>query len=131
MTMRLVMPVDSSAVSVIDWPSTRSSKPIDAVDLADDRTRIGVPFRDTLAALDLVAVVDLEPRAVLDAVDGALDAVRPDDHDRDVARHDHQIAVGVARQMAVADLHRAVEIRLDEGLVGDAAPRRRCGRCAW
>ena len=28
MTMRLAMPVASSTVSAIDWPSTRSSKPI-------------------------------------------------------------------------------------------------------
>ena len=48
MTMRLAMPVASSTVSAIDWPSTRSSKPIDAVDFGEDRTRVGVPFGDAL-----------------------------------------------------------------------------------
>ena len=85
-----------------------------AVDLGQDRPRIGIPFRDTLAALDLVAFVDLHPRAILDAVHRTLDAIRPFDDDRDIARHDHQVAFGIAREMPVADLHRAVEIAFEE-----------------
>ena len=61
--------------------------------------------------LILIALVDLQPRAVLDTVDRALGAVRPEDHHGDVARHDDQIAVRVARDMAVADMHLALEIR--------------------
>ena len=69
--------------------------------------------------LIVVALVDLEPRAVLEAVHRPLDPVRADDHDRDVAAHDDQLAIGVAGDVAVAHPHRAFEIRLDEGLVGD------------
>ena len=34
-------------------------------------------------------------------------------------RHDDQFAVGVPRHVAVADPHRALEVGLDEGLIGD------------
>ena len=84
----------------------------DAVDLGQDRPGVGIPFGDALAALDLVALVDLQARAVLDAMHGALGAVGAHDHDRDIARHDHQVALGVAREMTVADPHRAVEVRI-------------------
>ena len=79
----------------------------------------GIPFGDALAALDVVAVVDLQARAVLDAMHRALGAVAIDDHHGDVARHDHHVAFRVARDRAVADLHLAVEARLDERLVGE------------
>ena len=69
------------------------------------------------AAFDAVALVDLQPRAILHARDRTLGPVRPDDDHRDVARHHHQIAIPVARQMAVADMDHAVEIRLGEGLI--------------
>ena len=82
MTTRLAMPVDSSSVSDIDWPSTRSSKRDGAFDLGEDRPGVGIPLGDALAALDLVAVVDAQPRAVLDAVHGALGAVGIDHGDR-------------------------------------------------
>ena len=90
-----------------------------AVDLGEDRTGVGIPLGDALAALDLVALVDLEPGAVLQAVHRALGPVGPDDDDRDVAAHDDQVAIRVAGDVAVADLHRALEVGLDEGLVGD------------
>ena len=83
----------------------------DAVDLGQDRPGERIPLGQTRAALDLVALVDLEPRAVLHAVHRALGAALVDDDDRDVARHRHQVAVGVARDVAVADLHRAFEVR--------------------
>ena len=88
-----------------------------AVDLGQDRPGERIPLGDALAALDLVALVDLEPRAILHAVHRALGAAAVGDDDRDVARHRHQIAVRVAREVAVADLHLAVEVRLDERLV--------------
>src|SRR5208283_4489189 len=44
----------------------------DAVDFGEDRPGERVPFGEALAALDVVAVVDLEARAVLDAMDHAL-----------------------------------------------------------
>ncbi len=117
MTMRLAMPVASSTCSDIETPVDQVLEADHAVDLGEDRTRERIPFGDPLAALDLVALVDLEARAVLHAMHRALGAGLVDDHDRDVARHRHQIAVRVARDVAVADLHLAVEVRLDERLV--------------
>ena len=86
-------------------------EPDHAVDLGQNRPGERIPLGDPLAALDLVALVDLEPRAILDAMHGALDPVAIVDDDRDVARHRHEIAVRVARDVAVADLHFAVEVR--------------------
>ena len=82
-----------------------------------DRTGVGIPFGDALAALDLVAVVDLQAGAVLHAMNRALGAVAIEDHHRHVARHDHHVAFRVARHRPVADFHLAVETRLDEGLI--------------
>src|SRR6185437_9382982 len=65
-----------------------------------------------------IALVDLQPRAVLHAMHRTLRARAVVDDDGDVARHRHQIAVGVARQITVADRHHAIEIRLDETLIG-------------
>ena len=79
---------------------------------------IRIPFGDALAALDLVALVDLEARAVLHAMHRALGAVAIVDDDRDVARHRHQIAVrSCAPRLRLRIFTVAVEIRLDEGLV--------------
>src|SRR4029077_18897293 len=41
-------------------------EPDRALDLGEDRPGIRVPFRDALPALDLVALVDQDPRTVLD-----------------------------------------------------------------
>ena len=119
MTMRLAMPVASSICSDIEAPSARSSKPTTPSTSVRIGRVIGIPFGDALAALDLVALVDLEARAILHAVHRALGAALVDDDDRDVARHRHQIAVRVARDVAVADPHHALEVRLDERLVGE------------
>ena len=68
MTTRLVMPVDSSAVSITDSAFDDVLVVDGAVDLGQDRARVGVPLGQPLAALDRVALVDEEPRAVGDAV---------------------------------------------------------------
>ena len=49
----------------------------------------------------------------------AFRAIRTLDDDRDIARHDHQIALTVTGEMAVADLHHTIEVGFDEGLIGD------------
>ena len=90
-----------------------------ARDLGQDRTGVGIPFGDALAALHLVALVDLDVRTVRDAVHGALGAVLIDDRDRDVTRHGDQLAVRVARHVLVLDLDRAFVVRLDERLLVD------------
>src|SRR5262249_26937795 len=55
--------------------------------LGEDRAGVGLPLRDALAALDVIALLDLHAGAVLDAVDGALGAVLIHDNHRHVARH--------------------------------------------
>ena len=104
----------------------------DAFDLGEDRAGVRIPLGDALAALDVLAVVDLEPRAVLDAVHRALGAVGIESRRRSrLRRHRDQVAVRIAGDVAVLDLHRAFEVRLDERLLARSAPRRRCGTCAW
>src|SRR5690606_28258242 len=83
------------------------------------RTGIGIPLGDALAALHLVAVVDIDAAAVGDAVRGALLAGLVEDEDRHVAAHHHEVAVGVADHVAVADLHRALIRGFQEGRVDD------------
>ena len=90
-----------------------------AFDLGQDRPCIGIPLSDPLAALDRVAIVDLQARAVLDAMDRTLGAVLVDDRNRHVARHRHQLAIGVAHHVLVLDLDLAIEIAFDERLLGD------------
>ena len=60
----------------------------DAADLAEDRHRERVPLREELARLHLVALVDLEQRAVHEAVVLALAAGVVDEDDLAVAVHD-------------------------------------------
>ncbi len=117
MTDRLVMPVDSS-VDLADRHALDQVLEGDrALDLGEDRAGVRIPLGETLAALHLVAVVDEQSRTVGDAVHDALAAVGIEDGDGEVTRHDHQLAVGVLDDVAVANLDGAVEVRLDEGLI--------------
>ena len=102
-----------------------------ALDLGEDRAGVRIPLGDALAALDVLAVLDLEPRAVLDAVHGALGAVRIGDGDDQVAAHRDQIAVRIAGDVHVLDLDGALEVRTRRTTAPRSAPRRRCGTCAW
>jgi hypothetical protein len=52
-------------------------------------------------------------------VDRAFRAVRALDDDCDIARHDHQVALAIAGEMAIADLHDSIEIDLMKRLIGD------------
>src|SRR5581483_673832 len=90
-----------------------------AVDLGQHRAGIGVPFRQPLAALHLLAVVDKETGAVGDAVDRALGAVPVEDDDLHVAGHRDHAAFRVLGDVVVADLDRAVEARIERRLVDD------------
>ncbi len=119
MTTRLAMPVASSMVSVMRGAFDEILEADRSIDLGQNGPGIGIPFGDPLAALDLIAVVDLEPCAILDPMDRAFRAIRTFDDDRDIARHDHEIALAIAGEMPVADLHHPIEIGFDEGLVGD------------
>src|SRR6202035_5841190 len=90
-----------------------------AVDLGEDRPRIRVPLGDALAALDVIALVDLQPRAIGDAVHGALGAVGITDGNDEVAAHRDQVAVRVLGDVAVLDRDGAFKVQLDERLPGD------------
>ena len=108
MTSRLVMPVDSSAVSCTEMPSTRSSK----ATLPSISVRIGRVYGSHSAMrwprFTLSPSSTIDARAVGDAVRRALLAGLVEDQDRHVAAHHHQLAVGVAHHVAVADRHRAL-----------------------
>src|SRR5580692_10138339 len=91
----------------------------DAIDLGEDRAGIRVPLGDALAALDVIAFVDLQPRAVGNTVHGALGAVGIGDGNDEVAAHRDQVAVRILGGVAVLDLDGALEVRLDERLLGD------------
>src|SRR5580693_8785311 len=90
-----------------------------ALDFGEDRPGIGVPLGDALAALDVIALVDLQPRAVGDTVNGAFGAVGIGDGNDEVAAHRDQVAVRILGGVAVLDLDGAFEVRLDERLLGD------------
>ena len=90
-----------------------------ALDFGHDRPGVRIPLRDPLAAHDVLAVVDLQPRAVLDAVHGAFGAVRIGDGNDQVAAHHDLIAFRIADDVLVLDLDGALEVRLDERLLRD------------
>src|SRR5204863_856013 len=86
-------------------------------DLGDDRRGVGVPFGETLAALDLFAVLDAQARAIGGLVGLALLAV--DQHGQgEVAAHADQVAFGVHDGVAAADLDHAVVAAFEERLLG-------------
>src|ERR1700691_3738739 len=84
-----------------------------------DRPGVRIPLGDTLAALNVLAILDLETRAVLDAVHGAFGAVRIGYRNDEVASHDDLIAVRIADDVLVFDPDSTLEVRLDEGLLRD------------
>src|SRR5262249_34082340 len=94
-------------------------EPDRALDLGQHRTGIGIPFGDPLTALDLVTLLDAQARTVLDAMDRTLGAILVDHDHRHVARHDDGFAIGILGDVFVLDLDLAVEVRLDERLLGD------------
>ena len=102
----------------------RNRKAIDHVfefdmtfDFRHDRAGVGIPLGHTLAALNIVAIIDEDARTVGDAVCCAFLARRIDDDDGHVAAHDDQMAIRVAHHIAVADLHRAFIAGFEERLI--------------
>ena len=88
-----------------------------ALDLGEHRAGIGIPLGETIAALDLDAVIDAQMRAVRQPVHGTLGAVLVEHDDGGVAAHDHEAALRILDDVALLDLHRAVEIRLERRLI--------------
>src|SRR5690606_7480944 len=74
-----------------------------ALDFGEDRTGVGVPFGQTLAAADLVAFLDEQLGAVGHLVGGPFLAVGIEDGERDVTGHDHLTAALDGREARVAN----------------------------
>src|SRR5438552_8970117 len=70
-------------------------EPDRALDFGENRTAVRIPFRDSLAALDHIAFVDVHARAVLNAVGCTLGAVGVSDGNDHVADHRDRIAFAV------------------------------------
>ena len=94
-------------------------EPDRTLDLSEDRPHVGIPLGDALAALDVIALVDPQAGAILDAVNRTLGAVLIDHHDGHVARHADEVASRVANHAAVLDPDCAFEVRFDERLLRD------------
>src|SRR5262249_50433991 len=90
-----------------------------ALDLRQHRTGERIPFGDTGATLDHVAVVDEHPRTVLDAVGRPLGAFGIDDRNDHVADRGNRLAVAGPDDRLVLDGALAFEVRLDERLLVD------------
>src|SRR6516164_3923345 len=88
-----------------------------ALDLGQDRPGIGIPFGNTLTALDVIAVGHLEPRAVGNAVHGAFGTIGIEHGHDQIAVHRDQIAVRIAGDVQILDLDRSFEVRFDERLL--------------
>lgn len=88
-----------------------------AFDFGEQRPGVGIPLDDALAALDHVALVDVQARTVLDTVRRTLGAVGIDDCDNHVAHHRDQVTFAVAGDGLVPDHDLAVEVGFDERLL--------------
>ncbi len=88
-----------------------------AIDFGQHRTGVGIPFGDTLAALDLVAIIDAQLGPVRHAVRGAVLALVVHDRDRDVATHGDKSAARDLGHVAVADDDLAFRAGLEERAV--------------
>src|SRR6266513_1369876 len=94
----------------------------DAVLLGDDRDRVRVPLGDTVAALDLRALVDEQPRTVGHTMPRLLTARLVEQHHLAVAAHGDRQPRRVDDDVAVLDLDRRVECSLDRGLLCATPP---------
>src|SRR5262245_31477129 len=94
-----------------------------ALDFGEHRTGIGIPLGEPVAAFDPHAVIDPEMRAVRQTVQGALGSVLVEHDNGRVAFHDHEAALRIRDHVALLDLHRAVEIRLQRRLIDDLGGR--------
>ncbi len=125
------MPVDSSALSRTEIPSTTSSNSDRTFDFRQHRTGVSVPFSQTLTALDFVAIVTRAASNRSDALRGALDTTFVEDRNRHVAAHGNEVAIGVAQQVAVLELDRTFVRGFKIGAVNHRCPYHQGGRYAW
>src|SRR5262249_14264197 len=90
-----------------------------ALDLGQDRSGVRIPLGDTLAALDLVAILDTQAGAIRDTMVRALGAVGIDDRDDHIAHHRHNLVIRVLGDVLSLELDLAIKVRLDERLLRD------------
>src|SRR4029077_12301712 len=91
----------------------------DSFDVRENGKRVRIPLGETIAAFYARAFIDLQPRAIDDAIGRTFLALRVHDHRLHVATHRDQLTVGVLDDVAVHDLDLAVIAGLDLGLAGD------------
>ena len=121
-------------VSDIDGPSTRSSKPTTPSISVTGSGGIGIPLGEALAALDLVALVHLQARAVLHLVHRfAIGAVRASDDRRwrrcaPCTMRSPSEFVRARWRLRIFTTPSKFDSMKD---CSRSAPRRRCGTCAW
>ena len=92
-----------------------------AGDFGQDRERVRIPFNQDTPLLDGSAVGKLDPGAVDHRVALAFVALVVNHHHRAVAVHGHIVTVPVNNGLEVVKLEEAVVLRLQGGLLADAA----------
>ena len=80
------------------------------IDLGDDGTGIGIPLCHLGAALDRIALVDMEACTIRHFLHRKLLAALVNDDELHVASHDRQTTLAVLHDCTVSHLHRAVEV---------------------
>src|SRR5262252_184493 len=88
-----------------------------SLNFGEDRTGIRIPLGNALTALDVIAIVDLKPRAIRNAVHRAFGPIRIEHCHDQVAVHRDQIAVRIAGDVHVLDSDRSFKVGFDEGLL--------------
>ena len=111
MTTRLAMPVELVKRLGHRLTFDEILEADDTLELGQDRAGVWIPFRDALTALNVLAVLDLEPCAVLDAVHCPFGTVRIGHGNDEVAAHRDHVAVRIAGDVEVLDLDGALEVR--------------------
>ena len=128
-TPRLLLPVDhhlgcdaGRLVELLDHRQTFDEVHVvnDSLLLGDDRQGIGIPFRDSVAALDLRLVLAHQLGPVRKAVPGSFTSFGVEHQRFGIPVHDHRHAGAVAHRRAIPQGKRTVGHRLDLRLLGAA-----------
>src|SRR5258707_10894181 len=90
----------------------------DPVLFGDDRDRVRIPFGEPLTALDMRALVGEQTCAVGHTMAGSLATGFINKHDLAIAPHRNRDTGRVQHDVAVLDLYRRIEGRLDRRLFG-------------
>src|SRR4029077_15902684 len=91
----------------------------DSFDVRENGKRVRIPLGETIAAFYARAFIDLQPRAIDDAIGRTFLTLWIHDHRLHVAAHRDQLTVGILDDVAVHDLDLAVIAGFDLGLAGN------------